>query len=122
MRVLVVDPTAQVRTRLVARLVESGLEVVAEATSSIFARSYARTHAPDAIVIDVELPDRGGLALISELKSIVPNAALVVLTNAMAYRRHCLQLGADAFLDKSADFDAVSEILRQVRRVPPLGT
>lgn len=101
--------------RLVARLVEAGLDVVAEATSSIFARSYARTHTPDAIIIDVDLPDRGGLALIGELKSIVPQAFLVVLTNAMAYRRHCLQLGADAFLDKSADFDAVCGILHQGR-------
>lgn len=119
---LVVDPAPEVRMRLVARLVEAGLEVVAEATSSIFARSYARTHAPDAIVLDVDLPDRGGLVLIGELKAIAPRAFVAVLTNAMAYRRHCLEVGADTFLDKSADFDALCEILRQVRAAPPLGT
>lgn len=115
MRVLVVDAVSIVRTRLVARLVEHGLAVVAEATSSQLARAYAASHAPDAIVLDVELPDRGGLALLGELPAIAPAAKLVVLTNALPYRRHCMQLGAHAFLDKSADFDRVAGVLAQLR-------
>lgn len=115
MRVLVIDPSALVRTRLVARLTEAGLDIVGQATSSALARGYARITSPDAIVLDVELADRGGLALIGELKKIAPNALVVVLTNALPYRRYCLQLGADAFLDKSADFDALAELLTQAR-------
>lgn len=121
-RVLVVDHVMLVRTRLVARLVEAGLEVVAEATSSVLARGCARTYAPDVIVLDVELPDHGGLALIGELKLILPHAKIVVLTNALPYRRHCLQVGADAFLDKSAEFDVLVELLVQARPGSRIGT
>lgn len=115
MKVLVIDPSALIRTRLIARLTEAGLDIVGQATSSALARGYARITTPDAIVLDVELADRGGLALIAELKEIAPEAILVVLTNALPYRRYCLQLGADAFLDKSTDFDALSELLTQAR-------
>jgi DNA-binding NarL/FixJ family response regulator len=114
-KVLVIDPSALIRTRLIARLTEAGLDIVGQATSSALARGYARITTPDAIVLDVELADRGGLALIAELKEIAPEAILVVLTNALPYRRYCLQLGADAFLDKSTDFDALSELLTQAR-------
>ena len=114
-RVLVIDPSELVRARLVGRLTEAGLDIVGQATSSALARGYARITAPDAIVLDVELADRGGLALIGELKSIAPRALLIVMTNALPYRRYCLQLGADAFLDKSADFDALAAILIQAR-------
>ena len=115
MRVLLIDPSTLVRTRLVARLTEAGLDIVGQATTSALARGYARITSPDAIVLDVELADRGGLGLIGELKAIAPNALVVVLTNALPYRRYCLQLGADAFLDKSADFEALTELLTQAR-------
>lgn len=93
------------------RLAEAGHDVVGEASTSVVARAFTRTLGPEAVVLDVELPDRGGLALITEIKGIAPRVVIVVLTNALPYRRHCLQLGADVFLDKSAEFDAVGALL-----------
>ena len=108
MKVLVVDAATAVRSRLVALLAEGGITVVAEAASSLHARAFVVEHAPDAIVIDVELPDRGGLSLIEDF---APTTRVLVLTNALSYRRRCLMLGAHAFLDKSADFAAVAQTL-----------
>lgn len=82
--------------------------MVAEAATSIHARAFVDEHAPDAIVMDVELPDRGGLSLIEDL---APTMTVLVLTNALSYRRRCLMLGAHAFLDKSAEFGSVAETL-----------
>jgi DNA-binding NarL/FixJ family response regulator len=107
-KVLVVDAASAVRTRLVALLVEGGVTVVGEAGSSVHARAFASAHAPDAIVLDVDLPDRGGLALIEDF---APTMRVLVLTNALSYRRRCLMLGAHAFLDKSAEFSAVATTL-----------
>jgi DNA-binding NarL/FixJ family response regulator len=107
-KVLVVDAAVAVRTRLVALLAEGGVTVVGEAASSHTARAAVVAYAPDAIVVDVDLPDRGGLELVAEL---APRITILVLTNALSYRRHCMMLGAHAFLDKSIDFASVAETL-----------
>jgi DNA-binding NarL/FixJ family response regulator len=110
-RVLVVDAAVAVRTRLVALLAEGGVTVVGEAESSELARAFVTEHAPDAIVVDVDLPDRGGLELVADL---APTTTILVLTNALSYRRRCMMLGAHAFLDKSIDFASVAETLLAV--------
>lgn len=112
MKVLVVDAAAAVRTRLVALLAEGGVTVVGESASSHQARAFVLEHAPDAIVVDVDLPDRGGLELVADL---APTTTILVLTNALSYRRRCMMLGAHAFLDKSSDFATVAETLLAAR-------
>lgn len=108
MNVLVVDAAAAVRSRLVALLVEGGVTVVGEAASSAHARELVTGHVLDAIVLDVDLPDRGGLALIEDFSGTYK---ILVLTNEVSYRRRCIMLGAHAFLDKSSDFANVAETL-----------
>ena len=108
MKVVVVDAAAAVRSRVVALLWEAGLTVVGEAATAAHARRCIREHAPHPVVLDVDLPDREGLALVEEL---VPSHFVVVVTNALAYRRRCLALGAHAFLDKSTEFASVSDAL-----------
>jgi DNA-binding NarL/FixJ family response regulator len=106
--ILVIDAAAAVRSRLVARLREAGLEVIGEATSIATALAIAEATRPRAIVVDIELPGHPGLSAITDLKGCVPEAALVVFTNASPYRRACLAAGADGFLDKSSEFDSVA--------------
>ena len=105
---LVVDAAAAVRTRLVALLAEGGVTVVGEAGSCDVARAFVSEHAPDAIVVDVDLPDRGGLELVADF---APTITILVLTNALSYRRRCMMLGARALLDKSIDFGSVASTL-----------
>jgi DNA-binding NarL/FixJ family response regulator len=114
-RILLVDDSPAVRSRLVARLGDAGLEVVGEADTGAIAITLARELRPDAIVCDVLLRDHQGLDLIPALREAAPLTRLVIFTNAPAYRRHCLALGVDAFLDKSADFDAVAAYLISAR-------
>ena len=40
-------------------------------------------HQPDMLVIDINLPDRGGLELINELKNSTLDVKIVILTTAM---------------------------------------
>ena len=107
MRVLVIDDSAAVRSRIVDRLLDAGLEVIGEAASSDEGLALARQHAPDAVVLDARLPDGGGAELLIRLKRAQPPPFVVVITNETRYRTRCLALGADVFLDKSAEFEAV---------------
>ena len=102
-----IDHSPPVRARLVGRLVEAGLEVVADGTGDD-AIALVRTTSPDGIVIDVLVPARDGLRLLEVVRGLAPRAVIIVLTNALYYRRPCLALGADHFLDKSTEFDAVA--------------
>ena len=115
MRVVVVDAAPAVRSRLVALLSESGITIVGEAASSDHARELVASNLVDAVVLDVDLPDRGGLALISDLHA--QSVDVVVITNALSYRRRCLMLGASSFLDKSSDFAAVSSMLFALEKI-----
>jgi DNA-binding NarL/FixJ family response regulator len=109
--ILVVDAAQAVRSRLVLRLREAGLEVVADVGSADAALAIATEKLPRAVVLDVDLPDRRGLELIALLKATLPEGLLVVLTNLAPYRRACLAAGADLFLDKSRDFDLLAQTL-----------
>lgn len=116
MTVVVVDDSAPIRTRLIARLRDAGHEVVGEAGTAAEALALVARVTPDAVVLDVLLPDRRGPEILPALRAIVPRATILILTNAPRYREHCLERGADAFLDKSVDFDDVAETLFRSRR------
>ena len=83
--------------------------VVAEAWDGRDAVRLARFHAPDAVVLDLNLPGIGGLEVLALLKAEPSPPVVIILTNhALArYRAACLRRGADFFFDKSVDFDRV---------------
>jgi DNA-binding NarL/FixJ family response regulator len=108
--VLVVDDSSQVRSRFAAMLsAVDGVEAIKEAGSFEEALDLLRAYAPVAVVLDLHLPGGSGLALLPVIKRERPDALLIVVTNESSspYRRVCLASGADAFFDKSRDFDAV---------------
>jgi DNA-binding NarL/FixJ family response regulator len=112
-KVLVGDHSAVVRSRLVARLRESGLDVVGEADSLAAITSLAILVKPDAIVTDIKFDDGRGVVVVRAMRKSAPHALLVVLTNTLHFRLPCLTNGADFFLDKSSEFEEVTSTLTQ---------
>jgi DNA-binding NarL/FixJ family response regulator len=113
-KVLVIDDTPRVRKRFVAMLsAVPGVETILEAGSAAAALEALRAHDPEVIVLDLPLSDGSGLAFAHCVKRVRPEAVLVIVTNrsTVQHRRWCLAQGADAFLDKSRDFDAVAGIV-----------
>jgi DNA-binding NarL/FixJ family response regulator len=81
--VLVVDDDPAFR-RLVSRmLAEFGLDVVGEVETANGAVAAADALRPDAVLVDVGLPDRDGIALARELAAL-PWRPRVVLTSSSA--------------------------------------
>jgi DNA-binding NarL/FixJ family response regulator len=78
--VLVVDDDPTFR-ELAGRLLKAaGLKVVGEAGSAAMAITSAEAMKPDAALVDVDLPDRDGIALAQELTAL-PWRPRVVLTS-----------------------------------------
>lgn len=116
LRVLLVDDSQPVRSRIRRLLQESlPLEMVGEAGTVAEALALFRTHRPDAVVLDLGLPDGDGLTVLSEIKRTQPACVVIVLTNYAnpECREHCLLAGADHFFDKAQEFERVPEVLRQ---------
>ena len=109
MRVLVIDDSRSVRARLLSLLSEAGIVVVGEASDGLEALALISEHAPDVIILDLEMPRMGGLEVLRQLRSIQSRPRTIVYTNhgGERYRAECLRLGAESFLDKSAEFESV---------------
>jgi DNA-binding NarL/FixJ family response regulator len=114
-RILVVDDSAAVRARVVALLrVGSGVCVIDEASSADEGLAMAQARAPHLVVLDVQMPDKSGIAILSCLKAAPTPPVVVVLTNHATeyYERECLANGADFFFDKSVHFDRLLDVVQ----------
>jgi DNA-binding NarL/FixJ family response regulator len=78
--VLIVDDDRTFLSLATRILAQAGLEVVATAEDAAGAVSAADATKPDAALVDVGLPDRGGVDLACELAEL-PWRPLVVLTS-----------------------------------------
>lgn len=112
--VLVVDDDPLVRRDLVAMLGGQGFRVV-EAEDAASALKQTKTTAPAGAVLDVMLPGPDGVALLSWLKAVDPELAVVMLTGQSDLKTAitCLTKGADGFLVKPVQESEVLAVLRR---------
>ncbi len=114
---IIVDDSLVIRRRLAAMIAElAGVEVVAEASTAQEGLNLTESLKPDVVVVDIRMPGRSGIGMLEDMKALHPKPKIIVLTNYpyVAYRRRCLDLGADYFFDKSTQFERVLEVLREM--------
>jgi DNA-binding NarL/FixJ family response regulator len=104
MKIVIVDDHAVVRHGLQSAIQSHGYEVVAVAGSINEAKSFMAQTNPDAIIVDINLPDGSGYDLVSWARKVSPTIAIVVLTlnDGADYLRAAKSAGANAFIVKSA--------------------
>jgi len=113
-KVFIVDDSVVIRERLVEMI--QGLpetQVVGEAVSATDAVSgILHTH-PDCVVLDLQLQNSSGLAVLREIHPILPDVVFMVLTNhgSTQHSRLCMAAGAQYFFDKSADVEQVLDVI-----------
>jgi SARP family transcriptional regulator, regulator of embCAB operon len=115
-RVLIADDSSVLRRLLRDAMHEvEGVEVVAEVVDGEEAVAGVRSVRPDVLVLDLQMPRKGGLAALEELAREALKPYVIVLTNHAdpTYRDACLSAGADGFFDKSGEIDRVLDVLRQ---------
>jgi len=115
LRILVVDDNADAAEMLQAVLEMSG-HAVAVAYDGAAALARAASFHPDAVFLDIGLPDQSGFDVAQALRRIegMDKATLVALTGWGAHedRQRSSEAGFDAHLTKPADLDRVHEVLR----------
>jgi DNA-binding NarL/FixJ family response regulator len=105
-RVLLADDETMVRAGVAAILAtDPGIAIVAEAGDGAEAVELARAHRPDVAMLDIRMPKMDGLAAAAELRRVMPEVAVVMLTtfDEDAYVAQALSHGASGFMLKAAD-------------------
>ncbi|MDD5706162.1 MAG: response regulator transcription factor [Kiritimatiellae bacterium] len=100
---------------------DPAFSVVGVAYDGASACALAKAARPDAALLDVELKHlESGFDLLPRLRGIAPRLHVVMLSlyNHPLYAQRALELGADAYLDKSVGFDRLRATLLECARRP----
>jgi DNA-binding NarL/FixJ family response regulator len=123
MRALVVDDSGVVRARVMELLREvDAIDIVEQAIDARTALESVEQAAPDLVVLDIHMPSPDGTRIdngieVLRLLKARANAPIVIMLSNYAeeaYRRRASQIGADAFLDKSHEFDELQTIAQSL--------
>ncbi len=121
-RVLVCDDHLIVRQGIRQILADAGdIAVAGEAADGPAAiaevrRAAAEGTLPDAVLLDIAMPQRDGLDVLKALKAEFPRLPVLMLSTYpdRQYAVRCLKLGAAGYLNKSADSEQLIDAIRRV--------
>jgi two-component system, chemotaxis family, chemotaxis protein CheY len=114
-KILVVDDAAFMRMRCSKLLSDNGFEV-AEAVDGSEALEKYKEHKPDAVLLDITMPNLDGIATLKELLKMDPGARVAMVT-AMGQQSmviEALKIGARDFVVKPFDADRVLAAVKKM--------
>ncbi|MFL6140123.1 MAG: response regulator transcription factor [Frankiaceae bacterium] len=116
-RVLVADDAPDLRgvVRMLLDL-EDDFEVVAEAGTGLEAVQLSEEHQPDLIVLDLAMPVMDGLTALDELRTVAPEAKVVMFSahDAPSTLDEARDRGAVGFIDKGSGIVDLAGHLRRI--------
>ncbi len=115
MKILLVDDHAIVRAGLRRLLAMVSDAEILEATAGREAVAIAKAQSLDLIILDLNLPELGGVELVARLRQLGPAPILVLSMHAEPlYVTRALEAGAQGYMSKNASPD---ELLSAIRRI-----
>lgn len=115
LKIMVVDDAQFMRVRLTKLLTGHGYDVV-EAENGAQAVETYRANTPDAVLMDITMPEKDGLTALAEIRSFDANARVIMLTalgqESMVIQ--AVQAGARDYVVKPFDPDRVMGALQKV--------
>lgn len=118
-RVLLVDDHALFRRGLATLLQgQEGFEVVGEAKDGHEALEKAKELMPDVILMDIYMPEMGGLEATRQIKEALPYVKIVILTVSEEDQNlfEAIKAGAQGYLLKKIEPGELIEMLKGVSR------
>lgn len=114
MKALIVEDSPVIRDRL-HNMIDGiqDIELVGDADNEADAVRCIYKTRPDLLILDLTLASGSGMEVLRQIKLQAFPGTVIVLTNYAypQYRKKCMALGADYFLDKSRDIEMLSELL-----------
>ncbi len=112
-RLLITDDAMVIRTMIKDAAQRAGWEVVAEAKNGQEAVDYYREFQPDAVTLDLIMPEFDGIHGLREMRQHDPEARIIVVSalNQKALLKQAFALGAADFVCKPFDADDLIKVL-----------
>jgi DNA-binding NarL/FixJ family response regulator len=115
---LIADDHPMVRDALVSALAQSFAGARFSMAGTLGQAQAALDQAPetDAVLLDLDMPGMDGLTGLARLRSEHPTVPIVIVSaqREAAIVRRAYELGASAYIDKSASLEEISGIVRAV--------
>jgi DNA-binding NarL/FixJ family response regulator len=117
MKLLIADDSSMMRERI--RNQVKGIDnvtIVGEAGNGARAMEMIKEFEPDLIILDLHMPEMGGMEVLKKVKASRIKTKVCILTNYSypQYKTRCLALGADYFLSKTDDFEQTSFVIAKL--------
>ena len=116
--VFIVDDNEMMRSMLRLGSRDAELTIVGEAGTVQAALLRCPRSAPDIVLLDLGLPDGSGLELLSELKMLLPQTFIIVVSgnNDQDVVRDAVSRGAMGYILKPFSIGAVTDTLNQAKQ------
>lgn len=112
-RVLIADDDALVRGSLAAVLESEGFHVD-EAQDGVETVAQATAHAPDLVLLDLNMPKMDGWRAFAKLDEVRPLVPVIVITARPHQYQEAVRLGVDAFMEKPLDIPVLVNAVKQL--------
>ncbi len=114
-KILIVDDTEFSRGRMIKALGNAGYSVVEAEDGAEAVRRYC-SERPDAVLMDITMPEMDGISALREIRTVDPDARVVMLTRMgqEIVTLEALEAGASDYLLKPYETDRVLATLTKV--------
>ncbi len=118
MRVLVADDHSLFRDGIVSLLQAAGFEVVGQVSNGLEALQAVEQHRPDLVLLDIGMPEMGGLQALRRIKAAHPSTKVVMLTVSDEDEDllEAVRSGAQGYLLKNLNATEFLELLEGLQR------
>jgi two-component system response regulator NreC len=116
-KILLVDDHKIMRDGLHSLLEnQPGMQVIAEAVSGREAVWLAQDKRPDVVIMDIDMPDLGGIEATRQICAALPEVKVIGLSihSEKHYVVNMLRAGASGFLSKDCPFDELVQAIKTV--------
>ena len=71
----------------------------------------------DAVILDIQLPEMDGMAVLKKIKAKHPEAQIILLTGHASLEKgvEAMKIGASDYLEKPADMEALSKKIKEAK-------
>lgn len=119
MKVLIADDSSLLRKNMKKLLsTAASIDNIVESHSVLSTINQIEVEKPDAVILDIQMPDGTGMDVLAFLNTKDPKPLTIILTNFPSEnnKRYCIDRGADYFFDKSNEYEQVITVLENYQR------
>lgn len=115
-KLMIVDDSNIIRSKITRTLTQHNMEVVATAGNGEEAVSLFTAHKPDVVTMDLTMPRMDGLDCIRSLRKLNPNVRILVVSalSDKATAIQALKEGAQGFLCKPFSESELTEAMEEL--------